>query len=329
MKPVEKCDLCGGKEFIFRFNGRDRMHEIPGEFIITECKNCGLMFLNPRPSFEELEKYYPSAEYDSLRGGSGRKEVVNELLENIHRGKKSSILYRLFAPYFTREFPHVEGMKVLDVGCGSGHFMAEMKKRFDNDYYGVEPGKFDREFAARNGLKIFKGILKDAHYPSDYFDLILVNHVFEHVDDPSDTLRELKRILKPGGTLTIGVPNTDALNRRIFGKYWVGYEVPRHLYNYNPRILKKYAQKVGLKTKRLRFGLDWYYGLPLQLLFVLNATRKNRHQYYHKIRKKGSYKALLTPLNAAQCAFLIVMMPVAHVLTRLGWGETVEIFLTK
>ncbi len=329
MKPVEKCDLCGGKEFVFRFKGRDIMHEVPGEFTAAECKNCGLVFLNPRPSSEELEKYYPSAEYDSLRGESGRKEVINELLGKIHRGKKSGIIYRLFAPYFIREFPHVNGMKILDVGCGSGHFLAEMKKRFDNEYYGVEPGEFNREFAAKNGLKMFRGVLKDARYPKHYFDLILVNHVFEHVGDPTDTLRELKRILKPGGTLTIGVPNTDALNRRIFGKYWVGYDVPRHLYSYSPEILKKYAQKVGLKTKRLRFGLDWYYGLPFQLLFVLNATRKNRHQYYHKIRKKGSYQALLTPLNAAQFVFLLVTMPVAHVLTRLGWGETVEIFLTK
>jgi len=74
-------------------------------------------------------------------------------------------------------------------------------------YYGVEPGNFDKEDVKKHGLNVVKGTLEEAHYPDNYFDVITMNHVFEHVYNSSDTMKELKRILKPNGTLIIAVPN--------------------------------------------------------------------------------------------------------------------------
>ncbi len=134
--------------------------------------------------------------------------------------------------------------RYLDVGCGKGTFLYTMKRiNPSGEYYCVKPGNFDEEDTKAHGLNVMRKTLEDAHYPDDYFDVITLNHVFEHVPNPSETMKELKRILKPGGILIIAVPNLNSLAYKIFGKFFYQLDVPRHLFHYSDKHLKIYTSK--------------------------------------------------------------------------------------
>jgi SAM-dependent methyltransferase len=89
------------------------------------------------------------------------------------------------------------------------------------------------------GLPVVTGDLLEAGYPADHFDAITLWNVFEHLYDPAATLRELSRILKPGGLLAMAVPDVGSLDARLFGPAWAGYDVPRHLYTFSRETLDR------------------------------------------------------------------------------------------
>lgn len=155
---------------------------------------------------------------------------------------------------FVRGIKIVPGGRYLDVGCVGGQFLYEMKRlNPTGEYYGVEPGNFDEKDVKGYDLKIFKGGLKEACYPDNYFDVITMNHVFEHIHNPSETMKELKRMLKIDGTLIISVPNYRSLTYKLFGKYWYHLDAPRHLFIYSGETLKRYADKFNLKIVKIRY----------------------------------------------------------------------------
>ncbi|OQX21931.1 MAG: hypothetical protein BWK75_02055 [Candidatus Altiarchaeales archaeon A3] len=146
----------------------------------------------------------------------------------------------------------------MDVGCGNGAFLYNLKKiNPSGEYYGVEPGNFDEEDIKTHGLNVIRGTLEYAHYQDNYFDVITLNHVFEHVLNPSETMKELKRILKPGGILIIAVPNLNSLAYKIFGKFFYQLDVPKHLFHYYDKNLKIYASKFNLKVEKMRYSAFW------------------------------------------------------------------------
>jgi predicted SAM-dependent methyltransferase len=105
-----------------------------------------------------------------------------------------------------------------------------------------------------------------------------MNHVFEHINNPTETLIELKRILKENGTLIMGVPNTSSVAYKIFGKNWVQLDIPRHLFDYNPEIIKNYAKKVSLKFEKLKYNSS-HVQFMISILRLTNQYRKKRYIY--------------------------------------------------
>ena len=106
------------------------------------------------------------------------------------------------------------GGKILDVGCGPGFLLSGLASRWER--YGVEISKVAAGHARKYG-EIFQGSLEDAAYPAEYFDMVVFHHVIEHLDDPLTTLREIRRVLCPGGWLILGTPDFDSAGARLFG----------------------------------------------------------------------------------------------------------------
>ncbi|MBW3013406.1 class I SAM-dependent methyltransferase, partial [Candidatus Woesearchaeota archaeon] len=185
MKLIEKCEVCGKNKFSFLFYNRDRIYCKPGRFKQVKCINCGLVFINPQPSLEKLEKYYP-ANYYSYNTTAIKNEIkskISSFLYETYYSKKGSIFMKiLFLPMHTllRETAIIPNGKILDVGSGSGEFLIKMKE-FGMECFGVDPGKIDKVFAEQNKLNIKQGILLEAKYPDNFFDVITLNHVFEHL----------------------------------------------------------------------------------------------------------------------------------------------------
>ena len=315
MKRLMKCDLCNGKDFEFLFKNHDRMHPIEGEYTIERCRKCGLIFLNPQPTGRELEKHYPEDFY-SFKGKTPRKFKI-KLYKTLF--SKSNIFLKLiFMPFkvFLRSIKIVKNGKFLDVGCGSGDFLLVMKE-LGMDCYGVEPGKFDREFAKRNKLKIFHGTLEKAEYPDNFFDVISLTWVFEHVSEPMKTMKELNRILKPNGTLIMAVPQSNSMMLKLFKENWYGLDTPRHLFIYSPENLELYGKKTGFKLKKKRYLAS---NLLPTILYWKNKFRI----------KEGKKEIYLREKNFSQNLFLqLLFMPFNSVLGFLGISDSVEVEFEK
>lgn len=331
MRLIKKCDLCGGKKLNFLISLEDENRTFSGIFNLYECEKCGLKFLNPQPSFKELKPYYPKDDY-YRRIGQGSSNKLTSIKDSFARwlfliSVRYPRVFKIFlSPFgsFVRGVEIIPYGKYLDLGCGGGQFLFELKNlNPTGDYYGIEPGDFNESDPKKYKINIFKGFLHEAGYPDNYFDLITANHVFEHLSNPSQTLREIKKILKPHATLIISVPNYNSLARVVFGQHWYLFDAPRHLFHFSDKIMKLYAQKFNFKIKRIR-----YTSLPdsfvISLVNLVCKTLNKKYIYIlfkEKARKGNIFLSLLL-------LFLyILFFPLAFVANLLKKGDSIEIWL--
>ncbi len=140
--------------------------------------------------------------------------------------------------------------RLLDVGCGLGEALSGISDAWER--HGVEPSKFASQHAAQWG-KIHCGYLDAAGYPDDYFDVVLFNHVLEHIADPLPVLREVRRVIKPAGSLVIIVPNFDSGCARRFGENYRFLDDPTHVTCLSPESLRRLLRDTGFKVTRTEY----------------------------------------------------------------------------
>ncbi len=322
-KEHKYCDLCGGQNHKLIFINKDRMFpEIEGKFKLFQCQNCGLFFLE-QPCPQVLEKHY-SGNYSVFSDLSDTKDArkIFTLIETLYHYVQarndasgfSRVLKFLLAPFspFFRSAKIIEEGRYLDVGCGIGYFPLTMKY-LGMKPNGVEPASFDPWLSNEYNLNIFNGTLDQAHYEDDYFDVISLNHVLEHVPSPSETMCELNRILKPGGYLIIAVPVKDSLASKIFGKYWAQMDTPRHLYLFSREILEKYALKHNFDILKVRYNSDPRYQIISSIIYLLENFLDKK---INRILIHNLYLNLL-------------LIPFTSILNLFKLGDQCEIILKK
>ena len=309
MKKLIKCEICGSKKIGILLKGDDKLLGIPGKFSLFKCKNCKVIFLNPQPTDSELEKHYPNGGYYSLKNidTQSKKLKLKLLLYKIYFNKKDkdSLLRLILSPlkFIARGTKINQGLKLLDIGSGSGQFIYEMK-RFGMEVYGVEPGNFNKGDSKKYGLNIKNLNLIKAKYPKEFFNLITINHVFEHISNPNQTIIEIKRILKKDGLLIMGIPNTHSLSRILFGKNWLALDIPRHLFNYSPKNITYLLEKSGFKVTKIRYN-----SRPSQFVVSL--------RYLLGFNKK--FEKILD----------IIFLPLTWIVNAMKVGDQIEVWCEK
>jgi 2-polyprenyl-3-methyl-5-hydroxy-6-metoxy-1,4-benzoquinol methylase len=233
--------------------------------------------------------------------------MEKNLLQYIFSKRGTLFLKLVFSPVFPliRSTKIVPGGKFLDVGCGSGTFLAIMSC-FNMKCCDVEPGEIDQQLAKEYSLDIKNCTLEEANYPDNYFDVITMNHVLEHVTSPTMTLREINRILKPRGTLILAVPQSNCLAYRLFGRHWVALDIPRHLFTFSKKTIKEYLKRTGLRIERIRYN-STSFQFQGSLLYMTNN---------HSARA-------INPI----CKLLL--FPIAYICNLLRIGDAFEITLSK
>lgn len=275
-EALETCPLCGSKDSEMLFTNTDRLHGIPGIFVLNKCANCSVYFLSPRPALNDLPRYYPDnylphqaieVVSDSKLKNNVRDIIRNTILyENYHLNTytdksrlKSPLLSKLFSYLlfpvwkYARyglpmvSFPkYIEGGRVLDIGCGNGNYLRILRE-FGWDTFGIEPSETAAESGKKQfGLNIVTGTVLDHKFPDNYFHVISMNHVLEHLHNPVQVLTEIKRIVRTDGTIAIRTPNMDSFGYKIFGKNWLHIDTPRHLMLYSKDSFSWLCKKVGL-----------------------------------------------------------------------------------
>lgn len=241
-----RCQLCDSDAAAALFMTRDRNWRLPGEFTLVRCRNCGFVYINPRPTVEEIGGFYPET-YSS--NDSETCGLAGFKIHGVHWEKTMELRAQQLLRFKS-------GGRLLDVGCSTGLFLVYMRSR-GWDVRGVEP-RADAVRAAREkfGLDVVAGYIEDAPFAPDSFDAITLNHVFEHVHDPRGLLKSIKKLLAPGGAVMIDVPNFAGLEARIFGERWIAIDAPRHLYQFTPRTLRAILEKNGFRVSEIFHGSD-------------------------------------------------------------------------
>ena len=232
------CNLCGSKT-AEKIGSTDR----DGQPLRTVlCQSCGLVWTDPRPGSEQNRKFY--AEEYRLRYKSTyvpkRKHVYRETLRAIARYQAIPSLLQ-------------PGMRLLDVGSGGG-FFPYVARQQGVDAQGIEPNQGFAEYASETfDIPTSNAFFQDVDLPMDSFDVVTLNHVLEHVEDPCAALSQIRKWLKTGGFLVVEVPNVEATYHAPQNRFHVG-----HLYNFNPVNLEKLGAKAGLTVheSKLVTGAD-------------------------------------------------------------------------
>ena len=249
------CNLCGQNNTKLLFKLRDlyiRKND-QTEFFLVKCNQCGLVYLNPQPTYQELSPFYQGEYFQLLENQMQKRGKLYKFLRKIRR----KLLPRFVPKFYKYGVMENRAGKFLDIGCGTGIQDTQFIKDFPNwEFYGVEPDEVAFKEASKiDGFKVKKGFLEDAQYPAKFFDIIFMHHVLEHLPDPKSTLLECRRILKDNSKLIITIPNYDSLSSKIFGKYWRHLDIPRHLFHFTNKTINQLLEKTGFCIERLNYEI--------------------------------------------------------------------------
>jgi SAM-dependent methyltransferase len=235
------CLLCGSQAADLVYETRDRLMGLDGKFALVACRNCGLIYLNPRPTRASIGRYYPPG-YEPF------VEAVPHRLPWWQRWPLQYGLQKRCQPIVTRK----PGGRALDVGCATGLFLAELRRRGGWEVAGVEPSPEAAAYARKTfGLAVHEGDLASARFPAAHFDAITMWDVLEHLHDPLADLREVRRVIKPDGLFLFRVPVWDSLDARWFGPYWAGLDSPRHMVVLARRTVRPLLAEAGFRPLRM------------------------------------------------------------------------------
>ncbi|OOG70539.1 class I SAM-dependent methyltransferase [Algoriphagus sp. A40] len=242
-----KCPICNSENL--RGYAIDTTRKGP-HISRVQCNSCKLVFANPMADEKELEEYYNQYYEKDLYEAMNYKALILNHFSRIQGLQTESI--KKEARYLSGL---VAGSKFLDVGCGLGLGLA-YANQFDCELYATEFDQGALDFVSDHfAVKTFRGDVWSANYPDDFFDFIHISHVIEHVLDPKAYVREMKRIVKPGGIIAIGTPDISS-NLYKFYRWTnlVRLKVPdvidglEHTFIFPKSVLKSLCEIEGMKV---------------------------------------------------------------------------------
>ena len=219
----------------------DARYGYPGTYALLGCRQCGHRFLGTAFSDPELRAlytdFYPRSTL-RVEGFRPHQEVhgFGAWLE----GERASAF---------RWVP--EGVRVLDVGCGFGQTLAYHANR-GCDAHGIDADENLLRVAERFGLNARAGLFRAEDYEAESFDYVTLDQVIEHAADPGALLRDVAKVLRPGGTAIITTPNSSGYGARLFGPKWINWHVPYHLQQFSRRSLTTLAMECGFEKVSVR-----------------------------------------------------------------------------
>ncbi len=200
----------------------------------------------PKPSVDKLPSYYESDDYISHTDGKRSLfEKAYHFIKGIALKNKVKLVNA-----------HSQKGRILDIGAGTGDFLVSAK----NDGWetiGIEPSVKAKQIAINKGVSFVDDL---AALENNSIDVITMWHVLEHVPNLDEYINELKRLIKPSGTIIIAVPNFKSFDAKYYGKFWAAYDVPRHIWHFSKTTIEKlFAEKDMRLVEVLPMKFDSFY----------------------------------------------------------------------
>ena len=215
-------------------------------FELLHDADLDMLITNPQPSLEKLPSYYESVNYIShTDGNKSLFEKMYQIVKTIALKNKLKLINSQSS----------KG-KILDIGAGVGDFLAVAKKH-GWETFGTEPSDKAKAIAIKKGVSFVDNL---SELENNSFDIITMWHVLEHVPDLENQIAQLKRLLKPSGTILIAVPNFNSFDANYYGKFWAAFDIPIHLWHFSKTAIKKLFAVQNLElVKILPMKFDSFY----------------------------------------------------------------------
>jgi SAM-dependent methyltransferase len=276
------CPLCSSEKIALHFSCNDHFIS-KKDFPIFKCSACGFLFTQDYPEETEIAQFYESDNYISH---SDISEGFSNKLYRVARGimlrKKKNLIGKI-----TR----LKKGTILDIGSGTGYFAATMK-RAGWMARGIEINEKARNFSIANFELEVDPPDRIMSYESNSFDCVTLWHVLEHFHDPFKNISEIYRLLKPGAICVVALPNCNSYDANHYKRFWAAWDVPRHLWHFQPSTFRIFSEKSGFILENLII-------LPLDVFYIslLSERYKGSSMAFFKAMSKAFIFALRSGYN--------------------------------
>ena len=267
-ETAKVCVNCNQSSFTRLFSGYD-FDSGKKHFDLDKCDTCQLTRTSPLLSEAELGPYYDIDYY-----GSADKKF-NPLIESWTIRSNNQLASKILHSTGIQNTLSGEPARIIDIGCGRANLLKAFNRK-GCECFGVERSNFPEDQDLKN-ITIYKQDFLDIDIEECSFDIVVIWHVLEHLTDPVSTIQKAQKILKPGGSLVVAVPNFGSLQSRLFGKHWFHLDLPRHTYHFTRKSLLAILDNSGFKTRALatRSFDQGVFGFVQSAINQLSITRPN------------------------------------------------------
>lgn len=241
LEDILSCPICSSTSQLPWSNAHDLLTQLSDqEFIYSICGDCNVLYMSRRPIESEVSFFY-RGDYHPYQSEGRTAYLIENNLTKLKRVIKQCVFFlnpninirRQYQKYY---HTNGRGLNFLDFGCGAGKQLNYLKK-FQWNTVGVDFSPIAVETVVRNG---HQGHLVNDFSQSeihDFFDLVRMNHVVEHLYYPHEVLSGIAKKMKGGAILHIAVPNPAGISAKVFKGNWHGLDCPRHVILYSPKAM--------------------------------------------------------------------------------------------
>jgi SAM-dependent methyltransferase len=279
-----KCRVCGNIAENNYFIAREMMFGTREKFGYFECSKCKCVQIEEIP--DNLSKYYP-AKYNSFDPIKKTKDnIFKRLLKKTaskhyledNKNPLGKFLLRKYGPSFLLKLKPTNAhfnSAILDVGSGAGLRLISLARDGFNNIIGIDPF-IEKDIFYNNGVRIYK---KDIFSFQGLFDVVMLNHSFEHMPNPEKVLKEVNRLIKPGAIALIRIPIADSYSWKKYGIDWFALDAPRHLHLFTPQSMQILANKTGFELVNILYDSNYYQFLGSEQ-YAADIPMRSKKSYY-------------------------------------------------
>lgn len=273
------CIACGSNQESLRFTKlMDWEYETCSPIDFYQCSNCKLLYQKPFPKLEEIHSFYPAEYRNYLPIGSGLFSQLKKL--------KFRTQAKKLAKFFNKD------SKILEIGYGNGELLMAFKDLGYPNLYGCDFSSAAAERLMQNGIQIQVANVEQNIPFNQGFDIIILNNVIEHFLDPIAVMKNCHAKLNPSGQIILFTPNTRAIEFGIFGRYWAGLHIPRHIHLFNKQNLQLIAENCKFSAIKFYNDLD-----PAQWAISIQNLLQDTKLFHSQLKNGMSF--YMVPLSLA------------------------------
>jgi len=276
------CPLCGEEK-------SSVLYEL--ETPLVRCAQCSLVYLNPQPRVEH-QQFYDESYYD---GSSTKKEDADN--EDVLEAEKIAVRLESCQTVVDRVMKFIpEPGSWLDIGCGPGFLLSQAKER-GWQCMGLDSSPFAPQFAReRFGLdNVHTGLIEDVDFKGKTFDVISMQHVIEHLYEPVPTMRDILKLLKPGGILYLETPDICSGSALRDGADWLHIKLPEHVLYFSQATLERLLRELHCEVLNVSKPVP---GTGLMHKVCGGAARAKK--FYSVARKVPFFETLVGRVRASR-----------------------------